>query len=89
MSFTLCIRLNNVGQPILVIIASIMIADSIDVSIKLSSNPTAAIAIIKLILDESKTPAEMLSFQEYRNRKSRAGTIFTTNAIKRIYARIR
>lgn len=66
----------------LVINASTMIADSIAVSINLSSNPTAAIAIIKLNREESKTPAEMLSFNECRTRKSRDGAIFTASAIK-------
>ena len=72
-----------VGQLILVIIASKMIAEPVAVSINASSIPSAATAIIKLNLDESKTPAEILSFNEWRMRRSRDGTIFTTNAIKR------
>jgi hypothetical protein len=71
-----------VGQLMLVIIASKIIAEPSAVVIKSSFIPTAATAIIKLNLEESKTPAEMLSLNECRTRKSSDGTIFTTNAIK-------
>jgi len=57
----------------LVIIASKIIAEPIAVVIKSSFIPTAATAIIKLNLDESKTPAEMLSFNQSRPEERRTG----------------